>query len=225
MCFILGSDEVSDVDIQCEDEISSNILFEVYRREIILEFNSLLETVPSDNNEHIVYGKRYDYYEENLFKINLTNKDKVESSTAPASLNLFLCYPSFDKTTGLVGLASGTNTCTTNPWYGLTSGDSWVNIGLEFHLHSVVSDDESDYYDTEMQFVNFADMLAEVSFFQKVQQFGLKKAGYNLPVDMDQIKFLTENYDRAMSVERKRRATQEELDREYEEAYVKTFNF
>ena len=83
----------------------------------------------------------------------------------------------------------------------------------------------SDYYGTEMQFVNFADMLAEVSFFQKVQQFGLKKAGYNLPVDMDQIKFLTENYDRAMSVERKRRATQEELDREYEEAYVKTFNF
>ena len=82
-----------------------------------------------------------------------------------------------------------------------------------------------DYYDTEMQFLNFADILEPVGFLQKIQQFGLKKAGYNMPVDMEQIKFLAENYDRAMNVERQRRATQEEQDREYAEAYVKTFNF
>jgi hypothetical protein len=60
--------DVSDVDVQCSSDIDSEILFEVYRREIILEFNSLLEKVPSDNAD-IVYGKRYDYYETNLFKI------------------------------------------------------------------------------------------------------------------------------------------------------------
>lgn len=82
-----------------------------------------------------------------------------------------------------------------------------------------------DYYDTEMQYLNFADILAPVGFLQKIQQFGLKRADYNMPVNMEQIKFLAENYDRAMDVERPRRLAQEELDREYAEAYVKTFNF
>jgi len=133
--------DVSDIDIQCADEISSNILFEVYRREIILEFNSMLEKVPS-NDAHMVYGYRYDYYNTNLFEIkeNSLNKNHLEN-------HLFYCYPSYED--GLVGVVTGVgNTCTQNEWYGLTKNDSWVNVGLEFHLHSTVSGEESDYYTT-----------------------------------------------------------------------------
>ena len=83
----------------------------------------------------------------------------------------------------------------------------------------------SDYYDTEMQFLNFADIMEPVGFMQKIQQFGLKRADYNMPISVEQIRFLAENYDRAMDVDRQRRISQEEQDREYAEAYVKTFNF
>ncbi|MBR3891272.1 MAG: hypothetical protein IKJ30_04285 [Bacilli bacterium] len=132
---------VSDAEVQCSDDISSQILFEVYRREIILEFNSLLEKIPS-NDAHMVYGYRYDYYETNLFEITSTsaNKNHLENY-------LFYCYPSYED--GLVGTVSNpSNTCTGNPWYGLTENDTWVNIGLEFHLHSVVSNEASSIYYT-----------------------------------------------------------------------------
>ena len=46
-----------------------------------------------------------------------------------------------------------------------------------------------------------------------------------MPISVEQIRFLAENYDRAMDVDRQRRISQEEQDREYAEAYVKTFNF
>lgn len=129
---------VSDVEIQCSNAQSSKILFEVYRREIILEFNSLLEKIPS-NEVDMVYGLRYDYYFTNLFEIssNSANKNHLENS-------LFYCYASYKD--GLTGLSGD---CSNNKWYGLTEGDSWVNVGLEFHLHSIVSDEDSDYYDTD----------------------------------------------------------------------------
>ncbi len=82
-----------------------------------------------------------------------------------------------------------------------------------------------DYYQTEMQFMNFADILAPVSFLQKIQHFGLKKTGYSLPVNNEQIKFLAKNYDNAMGVQGQRRMSQEVQDREYSEDFVKSFNF
>ena len=119
--------DVSDVDLQCSNEQSSKILFEVYRREIILEFNSLLEANPFNANEKFVYGNEYDYYKDNVFAINADNNDLVED-------RLFYCYGSVDD--GIVGVSGG---CTTNKWYGLTEGDSWVNLGLTFRLHSAVN--------------------------------------------------------------------------------------
>ena len=77
---ILG--ETSDPDVQCSNAISSQILFEVYRREIIMEFNSLLEELPT-NSASIVYGQRYDYYQTNLFDIDetRTNYFKANNTT------------------------------------------------------------------------------------------------------------------------------------------------
>lgn len=140
-CMTTALGSVSDADVQCSADISSQVLFEVYRREIILEFNSMLEKVPS-NDADIIYGNRYDFYEENLFEITATsaNRNHLEEY-------LFYCYPSYED--GLVGSVSdASNTCTNNPWYGLTENDSWVNIGLEFHLHSVVSSNGGNYYTT-----------------------------------------------------------------------------
>ena len=136
-CMTTSLGAVSDADVQCSDAQSTKILFEVYRREIILEFNSLLEKIPA-NNADMVYGYRYDYYYTNLFEIstNSVNKNNLEN-------DLFYCYASFND--GLVGLSGD---CSGNKWYGLTEGDNWANIGLEFHLHSLVSGTGSGYYDS-----------------------------------------------------------------------------
>ena len=82
-----------------------------------------------------------------------------------------------------------------------------------------------DYYDVEMQSLTYADVLEPVSFVQKVQHFGLKRVNYSMPVNMEQIEFLTANYNAAMVAEGRRRAQQEIEDLDYQEAYVKTFNF
>lgn len=135
----LGS--VSDSEIQCSEAQSSQILFEVYRREIILEFNSLLEKINVDSSEiDLVYGKRYDYYKNNLFSITTSNDASSEGY-------IFYCYSSYEN--GIVTLNQGEGNCTNNKWVGLTEGDTWSNIGLEFHLHSQVSDTSSPYYDTD----------------------------------------------------------------------------
>ena len=136
-CKATGEGTVSDPSLTCSNAQSTKILFEVYRREIILEFNSLLEKIPS-NNVHMVYGYRYDYYFENLFNIDDdTSDDYLENK-------LFYCYASYED--GLVGLSGE---CSTNEWYGLTKGDSWARVGLEFYLHKLVSATDSGYYSSE----------------------------------------------------------------------------
>lgn len=135
-CRATGNAVVSDPSLTCSSSKSSKILFEVYRREIILEFNSLLEKIPS-NNAHMIYGYRYDYYAEHLFKVDASTNDDLENS-------IFYCYASYED--GLVGLSGD---CSNNKWYGLTDGDSWDRVGLEFHLHSKVSASNSGYYSSD----------------------------------------------------------------------------
>lgn len=118
-----------DVGVQCGETQSSSILFEVYRREIILEFNSKLEKVGEDD---IVYGQRYGYYRDELFAIDSSNNESVDGS-------LFYCYATYKD--GVVGTTGG---CRTNKWYGLTDGDSWTRVGLSFKLHDTVIDNHSD---------------------------------------------------------------------------------
>ena len=118
-----------DVGVQCSDAQSSKILFEVYRREIILEFNSTLELIGSDP---IVYGQRYGYYKDNLFKIDDSNKSSVDGS-------IFYCYATYDD-----GVVGSTGACATSKWYGLTEGDDWKRVGLTFKLHSLVEQEHTN---------------------------------------------------------------------------------
>ena len=129
----LGS--VSDVDVQCSDTQSTKILFEVYRREIILEFNSIIEKVGSID---IIYGQRYNFYANSLFAINNGNKATVENAENQIT-QLFYCYATYEG-----GVVGNYGDCTNNPYYGLTDGDSWTNIGLTFKLHDTVITNHTD---------------------------------------------------------------------------------
>ena len=114
-------------------------MFEIYRREIILEFNSALETVVVSGSAdyNIFYGKRYDYYKTNLFEYNINGGEGY----------LFLCYQNQDGSNWTAAdLATGG--CTGDGSYGLTSGDTWSNIGLSFKMHEYVSAADSGYYIT-----------------------------------------------------------------------------
>ena len=136
-CMVTSLGNVSDIDLQCSSEQSKEILFEVYRREIILEFNSLLEEITVNGEEiPFVYGQRYSFYESNLFAVNDSNTGSVEN-------NIFYCYATYKD--GLVGVNGD---CTNNKYYGLTDGDNWSRVGLEFHLHSLV---KNTYYDNDDQ--------------------------------------------------------------------------
>ena len=141
---------------EAEPQKIYKIQFEIYRREIIMEFNSAIETIRTGNAEtwNVFYGKRYNFYKNNYFDIafydTFNAKEENTNKLYPEDY-LFLCYQNettmaraeFDPTnpsaTGCTGVGS----------YGLTAGDKWTNIGLTFKLHELVSADTSSYYDDE----------------------------------------------------------------------------
>lgn len=136
-----------DPDLPCDESDKYNIQFEIYRREIILEFNSAISTIKetSTNNFDIVYGKRYNYYKTNLFDIDFyTGKTFVYPEGY-----LFLCYQNNDEGTEAEKYDPNDATkpgCTSAGNYGLTQGDTWKNIGLNFKLHDAVSVVTNGYY-------------------------------------------------------------------------------
>lgn len=134
-----------DPDIPCtnvtgDDKKIYKNHFEIYRREIILEFNSALETVVVSGSAdyNIFYGKRYDYYKTNLFEYDINHGEGY----------LFLCYQNQDAA-GWTPADLANGGCTSDGSYGLTSGDTWENIGIYFKMHEYVSDAGSDYYATD----------------------------------------------------------------------------
>lgn len=132
-----------DVYETCYDENNEEkiykISFEIYRREIILEFNSAIETITHPESWNIQYGKRYNFYKTNLF-------DRIKNEHQPEGY-VFLCYQDKD-TMEKADLTDngGNGGCTGNPNYGLTAGDSWENVGLTFKMHDLVSSTSSGYY-------------------------------------------------------------------------------
>lgn len=118
----------------CEDSQKNEILFEIFKREIILEF--------IDDNYTFVYGQRYNYYDGGVatsgsaYSYN-TNANGIFHIDDNSEGDIFLCYS--DIGNYLVD-------CTTNADYGVTSGDTWAGIGLKFYLHSAVSAYGSGYY-------------------------------------------------------------------------------
>lgn len=140
-----------DEDMPCTNTIEEpnkiyKIQFEIYRREIIMEFNSAIETIKTSNTEtwDIFYGKRYNFYKTNLFDINFyTGKNFYPENY------LFICYQNESTKSNFDPTNATTTGCSGDSSYGLTHGDTWRNIGLSFEMHTLVSDSGSAYYDDE----------------------------------------------------------------------------
>ena len=124
---------------------NKNIKFEIFKREIILEF--------IDYNYTFIYGQRYNYYDGgeyrdynestkiySNYKYNSNEDGIFHIDDATSEKNIFLCYSD---------LGDYLVDCTSNTDYGITSGDTWTSIGLKFYLHSVVSGTSTTYYDLE----------------------------------------------------------------------------
>ena len=145
---------VLDPGLPCPEEQQYNIQFEIYRREIIMEFNSAIERIVLEGTEadgnyyDIVYGKRYNYYYTNFFDIDFYDGKKYGGVNILPEDYLFICYQ--NETTRSNFTAGDASTGCTGDWrYGLTEGDTWSNIGLDFWMHKVVSANNSGYYGTE----------------------------------------------------------------------------
>ena len=141
------------VNTQDEPNKIYKIHFEIYRREIIMEFNSAIERILLEGTESagnfydIVYGKRYNYFDTNFFDIAFYDGKKHDGVKILPEDYLFICYK--NETTRSDFTAGDETTGCTGDWrYGLTEGDTWSNIELEFWLHSVVSGTTSGYYGT-----------------------------------------------------------------------------
>ncbi len=162
---------VYDKDVSCtvyptstDEHKKYKVLYEIYRREIIMEFNSALEEMKlKDGEEFIIqYGKRYDFYKDKLFSMN--NYYGTGAVTGLfAEDYLFVCYKNNQYDSAEFDGTSGTG-CTGNGRYGLTKGDDWNNIGLTFAMHSNVS---TTYADSTKQAIPagayfiYADIKAE----------------------------------------------------------------
>ena len=122
-----------DPERPCSEDNKYDIQFEIYRRDIIIEFNSAVTTFMDDTTK-ILYGYRYDYYEANLFAVNESTNSRIEN-------RIFLCYAKEDDKRKV--------DCTNDGNYGLTLNDTWSNIGLTFRLSTFVSGESSGYYHTD----------------------------------------------------------------------------
>lgn len=114
---------------------TTEIMFEIFKREIIVEF--------IDDNYTFIYGNRYDYYDGGTatsvtnytYNTNTNGIFNIKNTTSEG--NIFLCYSD---------LADYLVDCTNDNDYGLTAGDTWSNIGLKFYLQSTVSKYDGGYY-------------------------------------------------------------------------------
>ena len=82
-----------------------------------------------------------------------------------------------------------------------------------------------DYYHVEMYYRGHMEMMAQVNAMQKLKVFGLKKIRYGEPITMEQVQFLTDNYNKQMERQGKKEAKELAIQDAYSEEFVKTFNF
>jgi len=116
---------------------TNEVLFEIFKREIVISFDA--------SNYIFVYGHRYDYYDGGNNTINgvdvtveankLNGIFKIKDSTSEG--DIFVCYSEHHVAVN----------CTGNDDYGITTGDSWTSIGLEFYMHEDISKTDSIFYD------------------------------------------------------------------------------
>lgn len=130
---------------QCDNADKDQVLFEIFKREIVISFDA--------NRYTFIYGHRYDYYDggssyvnnevgynskSGIFKIRNGDANGQNSSEG----DIFVCYDE-NKVAAR---------CTNNPNdpvtydYGVTRGNTWTDIGLEFYMHPAISDINSAFY-------------------------------------------------------------------------------
>lgn len=124
-CTLGGDESDKTYSYPCKTDDITQITFEIFKREIHLEF--------IDYNYTFVYGNRYNWYYTNIMEITNANQASKEG-------DVFVCYSD---------LGDYVVDCTNDADYGLTAGDEWDDIGLEFHMHSTVSATGSAYYDND----------------------------------------------------------------------------
>lgn len=118
---------------------TTTIMFEIFKREIIIEF--------TEENYTFIYGQRYEYYDGGKYSGGATPTYQYNTNTGgvfyindnSSEGDLFLCYSD---------LGDYLVNCTSDNDYGITSGDTWSGIGLKFYLHNEVSGAGKGYYYT-----------------------------------------------------------------------------
>lgn len=125
--------------LACSDSNKYEITFEIFKREIVLEF--------IDENYTFTYGQRYNYYDGGsyneggtVYTYNGNSNGIFNIKDTTSEGNIFLCYSD---------LGDYLVDCTNNNDYGLTKGDTWSSIGLKFYLHDTVSSYSSGYYKSD----------------------------------------------------------------------------
>ncbi len=130
----------------CIDGKKTEVLFEIFKRELVISFDASKYT--------FTYGQRYDYYDGGSNTINSNNKTstnkyfdvgtynqkdgifKIDNNSSEG--DIFVCYNEHNVAV----------TCTNNDDYGITKGDTWTNIGLEFFMNPLIAKTDSSYYDS-----------------------------------------------------------------------------
>ena len=82
-----------------------------------------------------------------------------------------------------------------------------------------------DYYNKDMDYVNYTAVFAQVNMFQNLQWFYLQKLDGNTCLNADQVQFLTENYNKKIVKARRREAVERAKKIAEKEARQRVFDF
>lgn len=83
----------------------------------------------------------------------------------------------------------------------------------------------SDHYKLDMSYVNLTAIFAHVNALQNLHHFSLQYLGADTKLNLDQIKFLSENYAKKIAKTHKKEQAQKEQQQQQEQENEKMFNF
>lgn len=135
----------SNYTSRCDDADKSKVLFEIFKREIVISFDA--------NKYTFIYGNRYDYYDggshyvNNEVQYNSKNGifhiyDGNDNGQNSSEGDIFVCYDE----NKIAARCTNDPRNTTTYDYGVTRGDTWTSVGLEFYLHPLISKSNTNFY-------------------------------------------------------------------------------
>ena len=130
---------------KCNDADKTKVLFEIFKREIVVSFDA--------NRYTFIYGNRYDYYDggssyvNNSVAYNSKNGifhiyDGDSNGQSSSEGDIFVCY---DENKVAARCTNDPRNTTTYD-YGVTRGDTWTSVGLEFYMHPAISKSDTKFY-------------------------------------------------------------------------------